>query len=476
MENAGSSIISALGAGSGVDFISLADELSDATYAFQCDTLNSRNETLEARISAASIIRSSLTDFASALGDRVRTGDLSPQGSVANPAVANVITAPGTTPNGSYSLEVTQLAQSQTLVTPDYSSQDDLVGEGKLNIRFGEVSGANFSEDTSQDALNITVEATDTLASLALKITSESNGELDAYVANGINGAQLVIKGQDGAQSGFVLDGQSSASSPSPTVGDLSYLSWDPTNDAGELRESSQDALFVLDTVQMSNASNTVTGLPEGMTLNLTSTNTGAPTTVSFETDLSAISEVMDDFVVSLNAVAAQLNEAAAPLGGLLGSDSGARNLRSDLRDLTTQTVMPTADEGEPSTLADLGLSLNTDGTFSLDTARLAETLATSPGGTAAMFTTGAFGVFGTMDKLARDNTLSSDPGSLGGSVSRYETLMENNDDRLERIAEQQESLRERLTSSLISAEVRVAASQSTLTFLQQQIDAFNQS
>ncbi|MGJ8598307.1 flagellar cap protein FliD N-terminal domain-containing protein, partial [Sulfitobacter sp.] len=146
MDNPGSSIISALGAGSGVNFIQLAEDLSDATYSFQRSNLQSRNETIEARISAASLLRSSLTNLSSALGDRVRNGDLAPRAAIGNSAVATVSTTPGLTPTGTYSLEVSQLAQSQTLVSKSYSSASDLVGEGNLNIRFGTVDGATFTE------------------------------------------------------------------------------------------------------------------------------------------------------------------------------------------------------------------------------------------------------------------------------------------------------------------------------------------
>ena len=92
------------------------------------------------------------------------------------------------------------------------------------------------------------------------------------------------------------------------------------------------------------------------------------------------------------------------------------------------------------------------------------------------MFTAGAFGVFATIDNLARDNSLFSDPGSLGGSITRYEAQIERNDERLSRVAENQEALRSRLTRSFIAAQSNVSQSQSTLSFLQQQIDAFNSS
>ncbi|MEL7198198.1 MAG: flagellar filament capping protein FliD [Pseudomonadota bacterium] len=474
MDNPGSSIISALGAGSGINFVQLAEDIADATYAAQRINISNRNETLEARISAAANLRNVLTGLSSALGDRIRNGDVSRQGEVENPSVASVSVPVGTTPTGTYSLEVSQLAQSQTLVSQGFTAPDDLVGEGTLTIRFGTVAGASFTEDTDQPQLDITVEATDTLEMLAAKITTQSDDALDAYVVQGTDGAQLVIKGREGDVNGFTLEGNSSALLPTATPGDLSYLSWQPATDAGELRQSAQDAVFELDTVEIRSASNTVTGLPEGMTLQLEATNVGAPTTISFETDNSAISDVVTDLVAALNDVARIVNEDANAQGGTLGSDPGARALRNDLRNLTSVIVMPNADPDEPRTLADLGIEITADGTFELDAERLNQTLSENPAATAAMFTTGVFGVFATIDDLARDNTTTTDPGSLGGSVARYEGLIERNEERLERIADQQENLRERLVRDLVAAETRISASQSTLSFLQQQFDLSN--
>ncbi len=472
VDTAGSSIIAAFGAGSGINFTQLADDIADATFLAQRTNLQSRNETLEAQISSASLLRNSLTGLASALGDRIRDGDISPRATIGDPSVVSVSTTSGLTPRGSYSLEVSQLADSQTLVSQSYGSGEDLVGEGTLRIRFGEVDGVSFTEDTGQTPLEIAIAADDTLEDVANAINAASDGAVSAYVAEGTGGAQLVLKGQEGAVNGFTLEGESSAASPSAIQGDLSYLSWTPATDTGELRQTAQNAEFELDTVAFSSASNTIADLPEGLTFELTSTNAGSPTDISFNTDNAAITSVMSDFVEALNEVATLLNEEAAALGGTLANDPGARALRRDLQTLTSETVIPNADADEPSTLADLGLSINQDGTFSLDTARLNATLAANPEATAAMFTTGAFGVFATFDSLARENTLSSDPGSLGGSLERYQDLIDTNNERLEDIAEDQEALRARLTSDFVAAEQRISSSQSTLDFLRLQFNS----
>lgn len=474
MDNAGSSIISALGAGSGVDFIQLASDISAASFAVQRQTVETRRTTLEAQISAAAQLRNAVTGLASALGDRIRSGDLAPKAQLGNPAVARVSVPSGLSPRGDFSLEVTQLAQGQTLVGKTYASRDALVGEGTLTLRFGTVDGASFSPDAARDPVAIEVTATDTLATLATKITQASGGAVSAYVASGTNGAQLVMKGKEGAASGFVLEAAGAGGGAVP--GDLSYLAWDPASDAGELKATARDAAFALDTVAMTSTTNRVTGLPGGFTLDLTATNAGAPTSLSFDNDPAAIEAVMNDLVAALNEIVAQVNDLAAPVGGELGNDAGARELRRDLAGLAGRVAMPGAAEGEPRTLADLGLALNRDGTFRLDSARLTRALDDAPDAVAAMFTVGASGVFATVDRLARENSLVSDPGSLGGSLRRFENQLASSDDRLIRIAEQQEALRERLSREFVASERRVAASQSTLTFLRQQVDIWSNS
>lgn len=482
METAGSSIISALGAGSGVDFIKLATDISAASFAVQRDQLTARRTALEAQISAAGQLRGSLNGLASALGDRIRNGDLAPRGTLANAAVASVTVAPGSAPRGSFSLEVTQLASSQTLLSRPFASRDALAGAGTLNLRFGTIAGSSFTADTARAPIAITVTETDTLATLATRITQASGGAVTAYVATGTGGAQLVMKGQDGAANGFVLEtampapdpDPDAAPAPPPAAGDLAYLAWAPAADDPLLTGTARDAAFRIDGVAMTGQSNRVTGLPGGFGLNLTGTNAGAPTTLSFANNGAAVSGVMTDLVAALNDIVGQINQLAAPVGGQLSNDPGARELRRDLAALAGQVLMPSATGTAPRTLGDLGLALNRDGTFRLDTAQLNRTMETAPDAAAAMFTTGATGVFAAVDRLARDTSLAADPGSLGGSLRRFERQRAAGDARLARIAEQQETLRERLTREFTASERRVAASQSTLTFIRQQVDIWS--
>jgi flagellar hook-associated protein 2 len=467
----GSSILTALGAGSGVDYGKLATDLAAASFAGQRDQLTARKEKLEAQVSAAGQLRGALSSLASALGDRIRNGDLAPRGELGNPAIARVGVLPGSTPRGQFALEVTGLAQGQTLLSRNFASGDALVGEGTLTLRFGTVDGGNFTAAAGRAPVAITLTAADTVATLATKINRAGAG-VSAYVAQGPGGAQLVMKGAEGAANGFVLETTSAASDPQ--AGDIGYLGWTAASPGTLLRAAARDAAFQLDGVARTSPSNRVTGLPGGFTLSLTGTNPGAPTALTFGSNASAITSVVGDLVAALNDLTGQVNTLAAPVGGALGSDPGARELKRDLAALAGQVIMPGAVSGEPRTLADLGVVLNRDGSFRLDIARLAAALETNADAVAAMFTTGASGVFATFDRLARETNLAANAGSLGGSLARIEKQLSANGARLVKIAEQQEALRERLAREFNASEKRVAASQSTLAFLRQQVDIWS--
>lgn len=466
--SATSQLISSLGAGSGVDMAALASNLAIAQFAGRSDRLTQKSDTLDKQISTASNLKSMILSLASSLGDRVRTGDLSPQPAIANGAVAKATLSGGVQPKGTYSLEVTALAKAQTLTTPAYASSASPTGSGTLTLRFGTVAGSSFTEDTAHAAVPITIASGATLADVASAINAAGAG-VSAYVANTTTGAKLVLKGQEGAANGFILDA-------SETVGEegLANLAWTPAGDASRLLASSADAAFKLDGLPMTARSNTVSDVIAGLTLELTATNTGAPTQLSFAKPDAAITTAMQDLTAALNEISSELRAATDPLTGDLARDSGARQLRQSFATLAGSIVMPGAAAGAPRTMADLGLSTQRDGSFVLDTKRLAATLKADPQGAAAMFTNGLYGVFATVDGIARRAAKSTDPGTLAGSISRYTSQKKQVSTDQTKIADQQEALRVQMVKRFAATDTAVGASKSTLTFLQAQIDAWN--
>lgn len=463
-----SSIITALGAGSGVNMAELASQLATAQFAARSERLTLKSETLEAQISAASSLKNSISLLASALGERVRTGDLAVKPQVANATVATASSPAGTTGTGTYSLEVLSLASGQTLAGPAFTASSDVVGAGTLTLRFGTTSGSSFAEDPDHAAVSIEIPSGSTLAGVAQAINAAKSG-VTAYVANTTDGAQLVLKGPTGELNGFVVE-----ASETPGEEGLAALAWNPSSggDPARLLAVAADAQFELDGLPMSSASNETGAIAPGLSLTLTGTNVGAPTQIGFSSPIDNIASTMQDLTEALNEIVGELNTATNALaGGPLASDPGARAFKRTLSGLGTLVIMPSAETGAPRTLSDLGLAIQRDGTFRLDTTRLQKTLDENPEAAAAMFTTGLYGIYASVDKIARAASTTGDPGSLAGSIARYQAQSKKISEDTAKIAEQQERLRASLVTRFAKADVQVSASKSTLAFLQTQID-----
>lgn len=470
--SATASLISSLGGGSGINTASLAEQLAAAQFAARVDRISARTTRLTTQISSASTLRSMISSLATSLGDRVRTGDLAATPQIASSAVA-VVSKGAATGRGTSTLEVTALARAQTLVSPARPANAPPLGSGTLTLRFGtldpsQLPSGQFTADTARTPVDITVPQGATLDTIASAINSSGAGVI-AYVAAGTGGPQLVLKGQDGAANAFVLEAAEDPADPG-----LAALAWNPAGDATRLTAPASDAVFKLDGVRRTATTNTISDVAPGLSLKLTGTNIGAPTTISYSDPGSAISGAMQDLTSALNEMVAELNRETDPTSGVLNNDPGARALRRQLTTLASTAVMPANATGAPTTLAELGLTTNRNGTFSLDSARLAATLKRDPEGTGAMFTNGVFGVFATFDKLSRSVSSSTDPSSLGGSITRLTKLQTTLGKQSSDMAIKQEDLRTRLVSRFAKLDTNVTNSQSTLSFLQQQINAWN--
>lgn len=468
--SAASSILTALNGSNSIDWTTLAANLSAAQFATKSDQLNSKSDKLDKQISAASSLKSALLTLSSSVGDRIRTGDLAPQPSLSAP-VATTALSGAATPKGTYSLEVTQLAQAQSLVSPAVASTTATVGAGTLTLRFGTIAGTTFTEGTTTPAINLTIAAGATVGDVAAAING-ANAGVTAYVANTTTGPKLMVKGQEGAANAFVIQATEDPANPG-----LSQFAWNPaTGDPTRQITASRDAAYTLDGLPMTSSGNVVNDAIPGLNLTLKATNTGNPATLSFADNSAAIASVMTDFVGALNELAGQVKTATDPLSGDLAQDGGAQALKRALSQLTGQVIMPNAPTTVPRTLADLGVSIQRDGTFAYDGTVLSAALKKNPTAVAAMFTNGLDGVYATIDGLSRQMSSTTDAYSLTASINRYTSQKTQTKTDLTDLADKQEAFRQQLITRFASTQTSISASTSTLTFLKNQIDAWNNS
>ncbi len=471
----GAQLVTSLGLGTGINMSTLATQMAQASYATATQNVTNQLSAVQVQISEASTLQNNVASLVSSFASLMNGGSLSSSPTVTNASVATASLPPGTSgAASSYSLEVNNLASAQVLASPALGSgangANATTGSGTLTINFGTISGASFTADASQSPVNITVNPGDSLSQIAASINGAGAG-ITAYVASTATGAQLVMKGPTGANSAFTVSAAENPGDPG-----LSALAWNPaTGASSRLAEKAQDASFSIDGIAQTSAGNTVANAAPGLSLVLTGTNAGNPTTVTYSDPSSAITNAMTNLTAALNSIVGTLNtDLTASSSGSLVNDSGARAMAAQLAQLPGATIMPNAAAGAPSTLADLGLVVGKDGTYTLDSTKLQSALTKNPSAVAAMFTDGLYGIYGTLENMSIAISSTTDPGSLAGSVTTYTAQQTSLTSRQSQIASQQSAMQASLISQFATANSSVAQSKSTLSYLQNQIAAWN--
>jgi len=472
----GSQLLTSLGVGTGVDMTAMATNIATAQYATQTDAVNTRLSNVALQISQASQLKSDLLTLSSSFSSLIDSGNLLPSPSVTNSAVASATLPSGSSGiTGTYSLEVTALAKPQVLATSSFSASAATMKAGTLTFDFGTVSGSSFTADTGHASKTVTIADGATLAQVATAINSAKIG-VTAYVATNANGSQLVFKGSEGAANGFTITANDTSTGTSTGATSLNALAYDPAAASTTIsrQQAAGDAAYKLDGISRTSASNTIDSAAPGLSLKLTGTNSGSPTTITYSDPSSTVTNTMTNLVAALNAIMTELNSDMSAASGNLYNDSGAKAVSRAFSQLVGTTIMKNAADGDPKTLADLGVSTNKDGSFTLSTTKLSKALADNPGGVAAMFTKSVNGIYSTVYKMTSALTTSTDTGSLAGSIKRYTTMQSTLTTQKTKLSDQQSALRERLITQYAAANSAVAASNSTLTYLKNQIAAWN--
>ena len=369
------SIASTLGIGSGIDTAGLVDQLAEAARAPKDAAITRREEANSARISSLASAANGIDGFAKALSSLISGGTLFTQPSSSDTSVVTASALPGARIGGlSAQIEVTQLAQAQTLASEYLANGSAAVGQGTLTLT------------TSAGSFDIVIDATnDNLIGLANAINGKNAG-VTARVVEDSNGARLVLKGGVGAAKAFTLTAGAGAEPG------LSRFAYDPGVSGGMTRaQQAQDAIVKLDGVTVTRASNSITDLISGVTIELKKANPGVGVALGATRPTAAIRQAVTDFVDAFNELKAVLDEATAAgtdttEAGPLRGDVSIREMQRQLARLASATLNSA---GGPATLAEIGVRTERTGALSFDTARLDAALAADPDGVEALFNPG---------------------------------------------------------------------------------------
>jgi flagellar hook-associated protein 2 len=336
-----SSLLSSLGSSSsGIDVASAVaaaiSALSAPERQWQAQQATLQNQTtainqIQTDVSALETSLNTLGDPLGALSLMTATSS--------DTSIVNASAAAGTAA-GSHVVIVNNIASTASAYSGSVASSSTPLTAGGFTLQVG-----------SGTPTQITIgSGVNTLDQLATYINGQSLG-VTASVVNDASGARLAIMSNtSGIANGF-------------TITNSSGLSF--TQTAG------QDASLTVDGIPIDSASNKVTGVVNGLTFDLAGAHPGGQVTITVAPDSTEVAKAVATFVGAYNTAIGDVNaQYTIGTGNQEGPLSGDSTLRM-LQDSLLSAASYTGGGNGVSTLADLGITMNNDGTLSLDSGTL---------------------------------------------------------------------------------------------------------
>lgn len=463
------------GIGSGLDIRSIVDALVNAEKAPKEAQLNRLDRAATSKISALGQFRSALSTFQTALKD-LNSASLFQKRSAAsaNPEVFTA-TAGSRAVAGNYDVTVSKLAQGSKVSLAAVDSSSSEVGTGKLVIGIG--SGESLEVDIP--------EGKGTLADIrnAINAAGKDKGLSATIVSDpsGAGGARLILSS---TRTGEGNDITVTAEPDSP--GGLSVLDFSPATtgtgdrDARTLTTAS-DAVFSVDGIRLTSASNTIDNVIDGVSLTLKAEQVIEPpaterkaVSLAVSEDREAVKGSITSFVDAYNKLLNTVNsltrvtpgagDGTAPTTGALVGDSTVRTFMNTLR-----VEFGGQAEGELRVLADLGISTERNGTLRLDSAKLDKVLETGVDKVAG-FLAGEQGLMTRLESRVKPYTETG--GLLENRTKSLENTRTDVRDQREALARRTASLESRLLAQFNAMDKLVGQLSGTSNYLTGVLDS----
>lgn len=277
---------------------------------------------------------------------------------------------------GSYDLTVSQLAKSMKVAGTAMAQDSALNMTGSFTL-----SAADGTAATIQVTSGMTLSD----VASAINAQSTTTGVSATLVQVSSGSYRLVMSGNDTGQAITATD-----ASGDDVLGGLGLTSSDGS--FANVLQPAQSAVFTLDGTTITSASNTVTNVLPGVTLNLSGVTTGSDTlTLTISQDTSAISDAVQTFVSAYNNLHDYLetqesvgSDGTVSSSSYLFADSTLRSLNTELGDLLTGSSG--ASGGAISYLSQLGVTFSSSNDLQVDTSALSSALASNPSAVQSFF------------------------------------------------------------------------------------------
>jgi flagellar hook-associated protein 2 len=375
--------------GSTIDVQSLVAQLVAAERKPLDDQLARAVQRNTTQISATSTLLGALSSFQATLAGLKTTTAFS--GRTTTSTHSEIVTAVATSSAapGRYDIEVERLASSQQISSVAFADgATTVVGTGTLTLSLGSES---FTVEIP--------ESMNTLADVRNLINSASgNPGISASIINAADGAHLVLTSTKTGAENVIQVTQS---------GTLSQLEYTSTNQENytELR-AAEDALVRVSGYEVTSSTNSVSGVIDGVTLNLASAAEGTTVGIEVVYDKTAAKQKIQAFVSAYNSLQATFTrlggyDSATKVAGPMLGDALLTGISAEIR----RTLSTPVAEADPvvQTLADIGITTQRDGTLAIDQAKLDAALSNNFDGVSRLFGAAETGVAARLHKQIED-------------------------------------------------------------------------
>lgn len=381
-------------------------------------------------------------------------------------------TAGSTAVAGTYSLEVTSLAQSQKLVAAGQTSSTTAIGSGAATVvtfDFGTISGGTLTN-------GVYTGASFTPSGTTANVTIDSSNNTLQGIRDAINGANLGVTASivnDGSGTPYRLALSSNETGIASSIrittdgadaGITSLLAHDPagTQNLAETATAS-NAQFSVNGIDITKTSNVVTDAIEGVTLTLKQITT-TPASLTVERDNAGVTTAATALVTAYNDLySAMKNTTAYKSGSALAGDRTLQSLQVQMREIAATAV----GSGNLTNLFEVGISFKSDGTMQLDSSKLSTAMNNSFADVAALFNSST-GFATRFEDWAK--------GVVGGGGT-FESQTTSWNNTIKQLAVQIDAMEVRMTSlesmyrqQYSSLNSLLASMQSTSAYLSQQL------
>ena len=291
-------------------------------------------------LSTLSTSLQALTDFQGVMASKL--------GSSSDLNILSLGSADATAVAGSHTVVVTQLAQTSSEYSAVVHANDTL--SGSLTIQVG-TSGTPHT-------IQVVSGTSDNLTSYAAAINSAGIG-VTARIISDTTGSRLsLVSGTDGAAGQLTITGGLTDATTASAIAMKTGL-------------TGQDALLTVDGISVDSGTNTVSTAIPGVTFQLLSADPLTNVQVQVVNDNSSVKTAFTTFATAYNAIVKDLSTQE-------GKDSSGNteplfgnSVLSRIQSLLSLALTSGSPSGGVSSLYQLGISVNQDGTLKVDTATL---------------------------------------------------------------------------------------------------------